>query len=218
MVLWTGVLFGGCVGFVEVSDWWSSPRDSFDTATPNTSSPPRGDGSARLTEVTGGCSADELASVARTDGWAEGAILHLFRSTDAQMEIHPMRLLDLDPLGGWDEWGVDALSQGASPPHAPGESTTFACASDSASLSHAVRLIDADGRTSDCLAWGRGDLDALQQALALLDPQLDALGGCRLSEAPTSGPSTDDPSTGDPSTGSTDTGSLTGSSSDTGAP
>lgn len=204
------LLLVSCVRWIAEDPWLvdGSRWDSLDTGQPTT--PTNNDATPpQIVSVEGGCDGGSLGATILTDGWSQGALLHVFRASDARMEIHPMRLVDLDPQGAWDERRVGPLEQSQPEPYVAAETSVFDCGVEAGQLAYAIRLEGAEATITDCVRWGGEGLEALGEALELLDPQVGAL-GCRVLE-PTPGgsgdtapPDTGAPSTTDPYT--TDTG------------
>ena len=185
------LVLGGCVHTVRFPpDLW--PDDSgWDTGLDrrnrgddddDTTGPTEVPVSLGVERIQGGCDVADTAWtwIARTNGWVGFGMLNVFRTSDDQAEQHSMSIVASDPAGAWDELRVGPLPDGVDPEvQTATVDSRFDCALDSDTLSYVVRLRDGDGVLIDCVVWG-ADPHGATARIRNLDPDILALGGCRL--------------------------------------
>ncbi|MEN0062074.1 MAG: hypothetical protein AAGA48_07955 [Myxococcota bacterium] len=121
-----------------------------DTAQP---SPPVETGEAELVEIRRAwetCDEGGLSLELLTTGWSTEVLFDVLH-VDGRVETHPMRLVDVDPNGNYDQWAVD-LGHGTTTD--PGSVSQFHCLDDDPSLTYAIRLRTEPENLSDCGVWG----------------------------------------------------------------
>lgn len=132
--------------------------------------------------ATAGCDAGGTAwtVTATTNGWTSLASVHLVRTADDAWEEHALELVASDPGGNWDELRAGPLLAGVQVDYqVPGESTRFGCGFDAREVSVVVRIWDPALRLADCVVWG-ADTAGATALIRELDPDVTALGGCRV--------------------------------------
>ncbi len=164
---------------------WDSGRDRRDTGDDG-EVPNPGPGNVKkgleVTATTGACDADGAAwtITARTDGWTSIATVHLIRTADLVYEEHPLELVASDPAGGWDELRAGPLLAGVQPDYqVPGESTRFGCGLDAREITYVIRVWEPTVHLADCVVQG-ADPAGATALIRELDPEVTALGGCRV--------------------------------------
>jgi hypothetical protein len=135
-----------------------------DTDEPTDTDPPECESELRITHAEGGCFGypDQWDFKVDNAGCAVSARVAMWDTVALDWdEEHPMALGSEGPDRIWQNWTLYAL------PHATprdgwqaGVNTSFDCDAQSASVTLAARLLDADGATVACAIWGH-DPDAV---------------------------------------------------------
>ena len=163
---------------------WDSGRGG-DTGTDDRpGQEPGGGGNQPLvvTATTGACDAEGAAwtITARTNGWTSMATVHIVRTADLVYEEHALELVASDPAGEWDELRAGPLLAGVQADYqVAGESTRFGCGLDAREITYVIRIWDPTVHLADCVVQG-ADPAGATAFIRELDPQVTALGGCRV--------------------------------------
>ena len=181
------LLLPGCINTIRFPpDLWNfetadTGRDTGST-TPTPVTPTEPTVATQLEQVGGGCdpTGDAWTWNFRANAWTLGGRMDVFRLADGAEEGHPLTLVAADPEGAWDELRVGPLPDGTpAPDQVSGVNSRFDCDADVASLTMVVRLRDLTDALSDCVVWGADPTTAVARIRAD-DPDVTALGGCRL--------------------------------------